>query len=182
MSTDLERLVVKERIQELVYLYAHAADRRRWDLMEHVFHDDAWVGMTAAQGLWRDWVDEVAQIFDAHLGETSHLNANLLIDLDGKVAHTESYCVAYHRVRADAPEVGLFRGTGEEYELIGGLRYLDRFECRDGRWAIAERRVQSDWRHIRPLAEGNLGQTPPEFRGSVNDEVASRDVVRRWLS
>jgi hypothetical protein len=35
------------------------------------------------------------------------------------------------------------------------LRYLDRFECQNGEWRIAHRKVAVDWRYTLPLDAGS---------------------------
>ncbi len=46
--------------------------------------------------------------------------------------------MAQHTSAADA-------GHATRNFLVVWLRYLDRFERRDGRWAIADRRIEVDW-------------------------------------
>jgi hypothetical protein len=60
---------------------------------------------------------------------------NVLIELDGRAATAESYEVARHR---SGP-------AGEVIDLVLAGRLLDRFENRDGRWAIVTRRKVLDW-------------------------------------
>ena len=49
---------------------------------------------------------------------TRHNICNELIELNGDIAYSESYLVAYHRVKHD----------GREFDFLLGARYLDRFE------------------------------------------------------
>lgn len=173
-----ETLAARAEIQDRIALYMHAADRRQWGLMEHVFHDDATWNMSSIGGAtWRETLAFSAKLFADHLLATHHKIGNLLIRIDGEVAHTELYATAYHRVRADAPLGGIFGGVGYEYDLIGGLRYVDRFERRAGEWRIADRRGVSDWRHIQPAADGILSQVKPQFRGSRDLNDPSSIVV-----
>jgi hypothetical protein len=62
-----------------------------------------------------------------------HCIFNVTCDLDGDVAHTETYYMF----------VGMNR-TGTPMAMSGG-RYIDRLEKRDGRWAIATRVCVRDW-------------------------------------
>ena len=95
---------------------------------------------------------------------SSHQLSNLLIDRDGDSARTEAYCFVWYR-RADR--------QGGERAIAQGVRYLDRFERRAGRWAIARRTVVLDWEHLlepgtqAPVASGwqrgARGQADPSF-------------------
>jgi hypothetical protein len=62
-----------------------------------------------------------------------HCLFNHTCDLDSEVAHTETYF--------------MFVGINREGEMLmtAGGRYLDRFEKRSGRWAIAQRVCVRDW-------------------------------------
>jgi hypothetical protein len=90
---------------------------------------------------------------------TQHIITNHVCDLDGDVAHTETYWM-FAAMNVD----------GAPLTLSGG-RYIDRFERRDGRWAIALRKVTSDW-------YGKPGEAflSPKGRAALNGGVhASRD-------
>ena len=49
--------------------------------------------------------------------------------------------------RAGAPK--LLAGTGKDD--VFGIRYVDRFEKRDGEWKIAHRVVATEWRRVDPV-------------------------------
>jgi hypothetical protein len=65
-----------------------------------------------------------------------HLVANQLIELDGDRARAETYGVAYHW--GDPPD-------DHRRNFTTGFRYVDRFERRDGVWAIARRVAVREW-------------------------------------
>ena len=155
-------LAARMEILDRINLYFHAADRRRWHLMAHVFHDDATWNMSAVGGqTWRDTTAVCDALFAERLKVTHHQLGNVLIRLDGETAFSEIYATAYHRVRADAPPGGLFGGTGYEYDLIGGLRYCDRFERRG--WAVAHR---GPARRVRMAAPSARRRWHPRQRGA----------------
>ena len=57
---------------------------------------------------------------------------------DGRdVAKVDTYCVAHHVSKPD--------DTGLQTDMVLGLRYVDRFERRDGTWLIAARVCAFDW-------------------------------------
>ena len=171
----LEMLAARAEITDAIHRYCHAADRRRWWLMETVFHDDGTCKLsTIPKSPWRDFVKQAEALF-APIGPTHHQLGNTQIAIDGDVAHVETYITAFHRVLADSTPGGPFGGTGEAHDVIMGGRYIDRFEKRDGVWKIAERASASDFRHYRPVNEGSMGslRPPPDVDPSIH-------VIARW--
>ncbi|MEO3858426.1 nuclear transport factor 2 family protein [Acrocarpospora sp. B8E8] len=177
-----EALAARAEITDRIHLYAHCVDRRRWELLDQVFHDDAtwWVSSIGSEKGWREAMESSRTLFAAALDATHHQVGNVLISLDGEVAVSETLCTAYHRVRADAPLGGMFGGTGCAYDLVAGGRYLDRWELRGGDWKLARRRVHSEWRHQQPASDGILSTYPPEARGAYDDTDQSTPVILRY--
>ena len=172
-------LAARAEISDVIHRYCHATDRRKWWLMDSVFHEDAICHLSVIGGSWREFVRQGAALLEP-VDVTHHQVGNIQIALDGDVAHVETYVTAFHRVPADAPPGGPFGGTGEAYDAVFGARYIDRFERRDGRWRIAERRSAAEYRHYRPVSEGGLASVPAQFRGAFGDDDASAPVVARW--
>jgi hypothetical protein len=172
-------LAARAEIADVIHRYCHATDRRRWWLMDTVFHEDATCHLSVIGGSWREFVKQGEALLE-HVGVTHHQVGNIQIALEGEVAHAETYITAFHRVPADAPPGGPFGGTGEAYDAIFGSRYVDRFERRDGVWRIAERRSASTYRHYQPVNEGGLAGVPAQFRGQWGDADVSLPVVAAW--
>jgi hypothetical protein len=134
---ELERAVVelqdRQAIADCLATYSRAVDRLDRELLLSVYHADAiddhgvFVGSPQA---FADWV--IPMHTATHLSH-QHCIFNSTVDLEGTVAHVESYYMF----------VGLNR-RGRPLAMSGG-RYLDRMEKRDGRWAIAARVCVRDW-------------------------------------
>jgi hypothetical protein len=77
------------------------------------------------------------------------------VDLAHGVARAETYAVAYHRFR-DA--------SGQEMDMVAGLRYVDRFERRGSEWRIAARVCAYEWRRTDPVV-GHSGFAETYVRG-----------------
>src|SRR3546814_19209297 len=84
------------------------------------------------------------------------------------------------RVPADYPPGRLVSIAGGGDILIGG-RYIDRFERRDGVWRIAHRTGLLDWRQDTKADDGQLSQTPLEWRGRYGADDPSLPVVETLL-
>jgi hypothetical protein len=93
----------------------------------------------------------------ARFERTSHFLGNMLIDVDlaKDVARAETYAVAYHRYHDEER-----RAT----DMTAGLRYVDRFERRDGEWRIARRVCAFEWRRT-DLVVGHGGFAESYTRG-----------------
>lgn len=185
MAEGLTRLLAESDIQRVLHLYTHALDRRRWDLLDHVFHDDARFGFGDIGGDWRDFRRAARSIVDP-LGPTHHMIANVLIEIDGPVAHVETYLNGYHVVPADYPAGlntnGLFYDRpGERYISVVGGRYVDRFEDRGQGWRIARRIGLYDWIQVLPYTDGGLSQSPEVALGKWGAADPSLAVVERLL-
>jgi hypothetical protein len=134
---ELERAVVelqdRQAILDCLMRYSRGVDRLDRELLRSVYHDDAIDdhGMFVGdRDEFADWV--VGMHSSTHLSHQHYL-FNHFCDLDGDVAHTETYYMF----------VGMNR-EGDPLSMSGG-RYIDRFEKRDGRWAIAARLCVRDW-------------------------------------
>ena len=180
----LAHLIAESDISRIIHLYCHAIDRRRWDLMEQVFHDDARYGFGDIGGSWRDFVRAARAIVDPQ-GPSHHMVANILIGFESGVAHVETYLNSYHIIPAgyssgEATTNGLFRANpSERYVSIVGGRYVDRYENRGPGWRIAHRVGLYDWIQDLPYTDGGLSQSPVYARGSGDDKDPSFAVTAR---
>lgn len=181
MNTTLDQLAAESAIKKVIHLYSHALDRRRWELLDQVFHEDAKYGFGDIAGSWRDFVVAARSIVDP-LGPTHHMVANILISFEGDVAHVETYLNGYHVIPADYPAGlntnGLFYDRpGERYISVVGGRYVDRFEQRSGDWRIAQRAGIYDWIQVLPYTDGGMSQSPDAAVGKWGQDDASFTVV-----
>jgi hypothetical protein len=123
-------LPAKYTITEALYRYCVAVDRIDEATWWQVWHPDArahyeniFDGSATSLMTW---------IFETHRSceATSHQMSNVLIDVDGNVATSESYVTACIR-------------TGDSIVVARG-RYLDSWSSRDGVWRIDVRRYRND--------------------------------------
>lgn len=138
----LQQLLDKQAITEVLFLYCRAIDRKDVELLRSVYHEDA----EDYHGVYNGTIDGLLELLrkgrDAPV-KTHHSVSNILIELDGDVARTESYLNAVHRREDD---------TGTWDELLK-CRYIDRFERRKGVWKIAKRVVVYDWGTVERATE-----------------------------
>jgi hypothetical protein len=129
-------LVAQAEIRDVLARYTRGIDRMDRELVLSCYHPGAFDDHGAFRGTreqFADWVEQALSYFDA----TMHFLGQQLIEVDGDRARSETYCVAYHRRATRDGELG--------HDLWMGLRYVDRFERREGAWRISDRRCAFDW-------------------------------------
>lgn len=145
----LEQLLAKQEISERLHDYVRAMDRIDDELGRSVFHPDAPADYGPMfQGTGHGFIDFVHAAHATMLVHTHQLGS-IAIRVDGERAASEAYVTVTLRRRA--PD-----GTLLDTRSFG--RYLDRWEKRSGRWAIAARRYLHEMDDCRPV-EGNAYAT-----------------------
>src|SRR3546814_15005843 len=137
-------------VQTCALPISRARDRHDSDYLREAYRHDAWENHGAFQGPARDCASRSGKQHAAFCKSHLHHLSNHRIDVDGDLAHAETYFLA-----------GLLRKDGIT-EMVGG-RYVDRLERRDGRWAIAERACILEWNgelrvHSYPVGKDNFLQ------------------------
>jgi SnoaL-like domain len=154
----------REAITDQIYRYCRAMDRIDAALGYSIWHPDgtADYGANVFQGSGRDFVDHVCA---QHLGTLTHSHqvTNIIIELNGDHAGSESYCTANLRImRGDVlAQISVWN------------RYIDTWSKRGGRWAIDHRIAIIDFDEMRPVAA--MSQTS---RGSRDRKDPSYQVLK----
>ena len=167
MSSEqaLADLIASQQIKDVILKYARGIDRMDFDLVRSCYHEDAYDDHGAFGGSVEEFIDAAKQ-FLARWTATQHFMGNMLVEVDGDLARAETYAVAYHRREDD-------EGNGKDDVL--GIRYVDRFECRNGEWKIAYRVVSTEWRRVDPVT-GARGRNQVGVWGTRDD----KDVIN-WI-
>jgi ketosteroid isomerase-like protein len=164
MANDVELLMAERAITRVVCSYSRGIDRRDLEAVRDCYWPDA----TDDHGSYRGGIDGFITFVDGALARferTNHFLGNIMIDvdLDTGRARAETYCVAYHRY-CDP--------DGRPTDMTAGLRYVDRFDRRQGSWRIARRVCAFDWRRT-DVVDGDGGFAPSYVRGLA----APHDIV-----
>ena len=144
MDAAVQQLLDKQAIAEVLYRRARAGDRADAELAHTCYHEGATERHGVFDGLATEFIDVVS--FTRPKPGTPmkimvHVVTNILAEFADEIhAFVESYHVAYMTLN-----------NGND-SVVGG-RYLDRFEKRDGRWAIVHRDVIFDWSRQEPETE-----------------------------
>ena len=135
---QLDELLDKQAIHELIHAYCNAADRHDHAKMRMLYHEDAIDEHGHfARGLAHEFIDKLPQI-QAPMAILHHNVTTVNIVLDGARAEGEVYVIAFHQVR-DGDRL---------YDVLIGGRYFDRYEKRAGAWKFSYRSVVADWGYV----------------------------------
>jgi hypothetical protein len=144
VEEQMQRLLDEEAIKKVHLRYCRGVDRMDFDLIRSCYHPDA----IDDHGEFVGGVDAFIEYARENLpsfASTSHCVCNQLVEVDGDHAFAEHYGIAYHRLHAGE--------DGLEKDWIATIRYVDRFERRDGEWRIASRRSIVDSDRVLPVDE-----------------------------
>ncbi|HKS70760.1 MAG TPA: nuclear transport factor 2 family protein [Ktedonobacterales bacterium] len=159
LSARLDVLEARQEIQQVVGRLCRAMDRMDIEAIESCYHAlDGFDDHVVFKGGAREFARWFVELSSDRYEETLHCVSPSLVEVDGDVAQVNTACMAHHLLKAPTtpiePGGRLYRS-----DWIIGLRYLDRFERREGRWLIAHRKCVFDWMYHSPF-EGALRLLP----------------------
>lgn len=162
-QADLEDLVARRDVYDVLTRYCRALDRADADLMQSVYWPDGVDHHGVFNGNAAEFAEFIVREIQQWFEVTMHAIMNVHMEISGDVACTESYLFAYHKVKADmageifgARYLEMYKGHGldkDHHHFYYGGRYIDRLEKRDGEWRIAKREVVMDWNDNSPSNE-----------------------------
>jgi hypothetical protein len=144
MNSAAPQTITRERLAKLEYLAdrqeildcltraLRAIDRFDKELFLTCFHPDAVIDAGGFLNSADTVYDGAADLHEKGQSSTIHNLLNHSCEIDGDVAHAETYLL-YTGVNRDTTN------------WIAGGRYLDRLERRDGTWKIAFRYTLIEW-------------------------------------
>lgn len=150
----------REAIVDQLYRYCRAMDRIDHALGYSVWHEDgtADYGPDIYIGSGRGFVDHVCAQHARTLGH-SHQLSNIVLEIDGDKAASESAVTATLRIERD----------GKLMQIMVWSRYVDTWSKRGGRWAIDHRIAINDFDEIRevtplrPTKRGSRDRADPSY-------------------
>ena len=153
----IDILGARQDMLDCSHRFCRGVNRLDRDILRSAFHADA----IDDHGFFLGGVEEllawIASLY-ANIRTTQHYVTNQTVELDGDVAHAEQYWFVANVIE-----------DGAKVMLRGG-RYVDRFEKRDGRWAIAERACLIEW---------NIGSEAANFDADSTAILAETGTIAR---
>ncbi len=167
---------MRSEIHDAVLRYCRAVDRCDWELLRTVYHPDAVIDHGAYQGDVDGFIGFV-QSRRVGIVHSAHYLSNLLVEeIDGAQAATEAYGWAVQSFAEPSPFVPAgFKGVRQR----SMYRYVDLFEYRDDRWAIAEAHLVLGDLDVEPLSEAPTPREGLSQRPGLDDPLYA--LHRRWF-
>jgi hypothetical protein len=133
----LEDLLDRQDILDCLTQFSRGMDRFDRELFLSAFHHDAIIAAGSFVGGPKDLYDWASDMHEQGQSSTHHNLLNHTCEINGDVAHAETYYLFTARNR-------------DETNWIAGGRYIDRLERRDGAWKIALRTNLIEWSGVVP--------------------------------
>jgi hypothetical protein len=155
----------RDQIRDCIMRYARGIDRHDPEITLSAYHPDA----VDDHGYYVGDAETFAhRAVETHAKWAAHQHyiLNHLVEFEacGAIASAETYFIMVGRRRRD-----------DGIDMSGG-RYLDRFELRDGRWAIAERLCLVEW-SVHPERAAEIAQVFIQGTHDRNDPSYSRPIT-----
>jgi len=175
LERKLQHLIDRQEICDCLTSTSRGNDRFDIELIVGAYHEDGWheLGEKLIRG--SDYGDHANHAHAAISDASLHNVTMHRCDIDGDVAHCESYVI------------GLFADPGAETSRMLAGRYLDRLEKRNGKWGIVLRRatveVAMEGKAILPngaslpgsgYLKGNRDRTDPSYERPLTAERGGR--------
>lgn len=145
MDAEMRQFLDEAAIRKVHQRYCRGVDRMDFDLIRSCYHPDA---IDDHGEMFSGGVDDFIRFAQENLPNfvsTSHCICNQLVEVDGDTAFAEHYGIAFHRLPPGE--------DGVEKDWVSTIRYIDRFERRNGEWRIAYRRNVVDFDRVEPVRE-----------------------------
>ena len=166
-SAQIQELLDKQAITELIYTYPRGLDRMDKDILLSIGHPDAKMkfGKTDFPS-WAAYVDWLIKAHNDMVGN-NHRITNILVKVNGDKAVSECTGTATLLVPKEG-DPSLYE------ERWMHSRYLDTWSRRDGKWGLDDRKTVIDYRRISYVAAeevkknyqigGRTGRDDPSYK------------------
>lgn len=161
-NTELQEVIDRQKIYDVLTRYCRALDRADVELMKTVYWADGYDEHGVFNGNAEEFAEFIVEEIQNWFEVTQHAICNVHMELEGDVAYTEAYLLAYHRVKGSTERIrdifgptylaqlGIDPGQAGPQDFFYGGRYVDKLEKRDGEWRIRRRTVVMDWNQNLP--------------------------------
>lgn len=164
---ELEEIVSgmteRRKIQKVYENYGHGIDRLDEEAYRKAFWPDAQINYGTRESITPEqhWQGHMQNAFKAYGKAWAHLLTNQSIDLNGDVAHVETYLT----VMFIPKETG---GRADRQSIWAG-RYIDKLERRHGEWRIAVREYMPHFAMKADTSAYDMWQDKDYFAGATSN-------------
>lgn len=153
-AVTVQDLLDKEAVRQVIATYARGVDRGDPELVRSCFWDDA-VDHHGFATLGPEDLAAASKSMSAVFESTMHFLGNSLVEIEGDRAHSETYCIAYHRLSPHRLSPDHLRPREvAAFDRLVGFRIIDQLERRDLVWKFAERVYLFEWSRVDEAQDG----------------------------
>lgn len=166
----LAEMMAKHEIRDVLARYARGVDRADEAMLRSCYFEDS-IEQHGPNydGNAMEYITGAMERLKL-MGDMAHYLCQSHIELDGDTARVETYVLTFARFDGNDEVSG---GVDGKVDTMTGGRICDRFECRDGEWRIAHRRVAFDWNSDVPSTQswclGMFDTSAPGFHAGRKD-------------
>jgi hypothetical protein len=157
VMSPIDRIVAERAIRRELLRYTRGIDRLDEALLGSTYHnpshdDHGYYKGPGGSAYARFMTPRIRAIYRF----TLHPQPYVTIDFEGMAARVESAATPFHvKVEED----------GSRWLYAIGIRYVDRFELRDGKWRIATRITVHDWNYVCRIEDADLAASAAFTQG-----------------
>lgn len=165
--SPLERIAAEREIRRELVRYTRGIDRLDEALLGSTYHepshdDHGYYKGPGGSTYAHFMTPRIRNIYRF----TLHPQPYVIIDVEGTAARVESAATPFH-VKTEE--------DGSRWLYAIGIRYVDRFELRDGRWRIATRITVHDWNYVSRMDGTDLPDSESFIQGRHHpDDLSCR--------
>jgi SnoaL-like domain len=126
---NLETLLSESEIQRQLIKLARGMDEKDWETIESILTPDIYANFGTGDIHGNSAVIGIMKLYLENCGTTQHLLGNILIEIDGDTATSESYVSDVHLGKDTSLDIG-FRTLGN---------YSDTWVKIGGKWRMSKR-------------------------------------------
>jgi hypothetical protein len=165
----LVHLLDRHDILDCLIRFSRGMDRFDRELFLSAFHPDAVIAAGEFVGGSEDLYAWASELHEQGQSSTHHNLLNHSCEIDGDVAHAETYYLFVGRNR-------------DETNWMAGGRYIDRLERRGGAWRIALRTNAIEWSGMVPTMAIPFADVPDIHGNGVSSRSREDLSYRRPLT
>lgn len=127
---DIEQLIAERAIYRQLVRFARAMDSRDWDEIRAITTAQTRADLGTGEIVGSDAIINLIRSYLDNCGTTQHLLGNVIIEVEGDHATSESYVADLHLGRLEQEQL--------QFRTLGN--YSDSWIKREGTWYLAARR------------------------------------------
>ena len=128
-EVNIESLFAEREIYRQLVRFARGMDERDWGVLAEIATDDIRAEFGTGEIAGAEAVIGVIRSYLDNCGTTQHLLGNVLINVEGDSATSESYVSDMHLAKDEQRDI--------QFRTLGN--YSDTWVKRDGQWLLCER-------------------------------------------